>query len=158
MPQTIIVGIDPGIHGAVAVLYENGPAVWDIPIVKDGKKFAIDPHELGHELATLPHGNVHVWVEKVWARQNERPSSAFNFGRAYGTILGLCTALMLRHDLVTPAAWAKELAAPTDDKARIAMAKRLYPTLNGEFELKTKAHHRADALLIAEYGKRKLGI
>lgn len=153
--MTIVVGIDPGVNGAVAVLYDNGPVVWDLPTVKDGTRKALDVFALGTELATLPSEDVHVFIEKVWARANEGRAGAFSFGRAYGTILGLVAALMLRHDLVAPATWCRAMNAPNDKDGRLATAARLFPQLAAQMT-KKKDHNKADALLIAEYGRRHL--
>lgn len=151
----IIVGIDPGIHGAVAVLYDNGPVAWDLPTVKDGKRFAIDVYALGTELATLPSADAHVFVEKVWARHNEGRAGAFGFGRAYGTILGLLAALMIPHDLVAPATWCRAMNVPPEKDGHRAAAARMFPSLAAQLQAK-KDEHKADALLIAEYGRRKM--
>lgn len=154
--MTIVVGIDPGVHGAVAVLYDNGPAVWNLPTVKDGKRNAIDVYALGTELATLPSDDCHVFCERVWARNNEGRAGAFSFGRAYGTILGLLAALSLPHDLVVPSVWTKYMGVLPDKDARRAAASRLFPSLAADMKLKSD-EHKADALLIAEYGRRRLG-
>ena len=39
--MTLVIGIDPGVHGAVAILYKDGPVVWDLPTIMDGKREAL---------------------------------------------------------------------------------------------------------------------
>ena len=150
-----IIGIDPGVHGALAVLTQTGQIAWDLPIVKDGKRFALNIGELDTELRAIVRP-CHAFVEKVWSRSNEGAAGSFAFGRAYGTILGLLMALEIPHDLVTPAAWCRGLAAPKENDARRATAMRLFPSMSSQLS-KKKDEHKADALLIAEYGRRKLG-
>ena len=64
--------------------------------------------------------------------------------------------LTIPYTLVTPQRWKKELmdGMPKDKDSSRVVAIRLFPTFATELKLK-KHHGRADALLIAEYLRRK---
>ena len=174
----MIIGIDPGLTGAVAVLRDDGAgvAVHDMPTMpwtKDGKKRMVDPAALAELLRQYLHyGNVAVFTEKVQAMPRSirgrevkmGAASSFNFGTGFGMINGVVAALThglltmsgdgMTHELVTPVAWKRYAGLiGTDKDAARVMAQGQWPDL----ELHLKKHSgRADALLIAEYGRSVL--
>ncbi len=82
--------------------------------------------------------------------------SMFSMGYGYGLLLGVIVALEIPYTLVAPQTWKKAMLfdMPARDKAAsLARAKQLFPTMSGEIG---KHHGKAEALLIAEYGKRLL--
>ena len=80
----------------------------------------------------------------------------FNFGKGFGLWLGILAGLGIPHTLVTPQAWKKEMMQGMGDKdaARIR-AQELFPHCVDSLSRK-KDIGRADALLIAEYGRRQM--
>lgn len=167
------VGIDPGLTGAIAVLSEpelyiaapgNTYAVnfHDTPTlqVKSGAKFknVIDAHAAALLLQEI-HPD-YIIIEKVQAmpgggERSMGATSAFNFGMGFGLWLGIIAALQIPHEQVHPATWkAKLMGGMTKEKdsSRIR-AMQLYPQAAKNLNLK-KHHGRADALLLAEYGRR----
>jgi len=159
----IIVGIDPGLTGAVAILSPHGQldvAVYDCPITQvvkgKSKKNEYLPYAMAELLAGLPPDSTHVYIEKVGAMPGQGVTSMFNFGKGFGLWIGIIAALKLPVTFVTPQAWKKELMAGMRDKdaARIR-AMELFPDMSEQLKRK-KDIGRADALLIAEYGRRKL--
>lgn len=179
----IYVGIDPGITGAVAVisdtLLSGDKAIefYDTPTlqIKSGKtiKNVIDiAAAVGilRKFGPTTIGNVCVIIEKVQAmpgkssaalaaagesRQSMGATSAFNFGMGYGIWLGIIGALNIPYEQVHPATWkGKMMAGMTKDKdASRSRALQLFPQAAESLKLK-KHHGRADALLIAEWGRR----
>lgn len=158
----IVVGIDPGVTGAIAILARHGTLInlWDMPTITDkGGKQHVNPVELAKILMTA--GKAAVRLEQVnampgrpnkpgEARRSMGATGAFNFGRNYGTIIGVVQALGMQLELVTPQAWKKSagLVGTAKDYAR-TKAIQLYP--NAQLGLK-KHIGRADAILIARYG------
>lgn len=164
-PVGMVVGIDPGITGAVAFVNSAGASwVHDMPVamVKKGRR-EVMAAELSRILEAAPSAT--VYVERVNAmpkigtkdghnRSGQGVSSAFGFGRSVGVIEGVVAALRMPLVFVTPQAWKKHhgLSGADKDVSR-TLASQLYP----EAELSRKKDiGRADALLIARYGLDQL--
>lgn len=150
----VTVGIDPGISGAIAIIYgkDEGRKLEDMPVMAGtGKRQTVN----GSALARLmPLGNdVTCYLEQVAAMPGQGVSSMFSFGTSYGIVLGVMAAFGIPVVLVTPQAWKKHfnLIGKDKDMAR-ALAQRLYPSASLG---RKKDIGRADALLIARYGMEK---
>lgn len=158
----MIIGIDPGITGAVAFINAGGVTATDTPSheVKSGKKTKQDylPAQMAGILAPFSgKPGVHCFIEKVGAMPGQGVTSMFNFGKGFGLWLGILSALKIPFTLVTPQVWKKEIMQGMGDKdaARIR-AQQLFPAKVQELSRK-KDIGRADAILIAEYGRRTMG-
>ena len=161
-----IVGIDPGISGAIGVLGENCSLVevFDMPTVltnKSSNRQMVNAYELAKRLRThvvnAPAGMVAV-IENVQAmpsipgvngeRRGMGSASAFAFGKSYGIIVGALAALGVSLELVTPTRWKSHFQLTRDKDQARELAQRLWP----QAELGLKRHHnRAEALLVARY-------
>jgi len=157
----IFCGIDPGIQGAIAFIYDDGTIdLEDMPISSlqkktgTGKRWETD----GHKLADLFRRNerMAVFVERVHSMPGDGRPAAFSFGRSYGTILGVLGALKIRPELISPQVWKKQfgLIKKTKEGSRLK-ALEIYPQCGTGLQRK-KDHGRAEALLIAEYGRKNL--
>lgn len=153
------VGIDPGFGGAIAIV-GNPALVYDTPTywIKGVKKRReYDIREMARILNIIEmereNGNVRVVIEKVSAMPGQGVCSMFSFGRGVGIWEGLLTGLGFSYELVTPQRWQKTMmdGLPRGKGASIAVAKRLFPSVDLN---RAKDHGRADALLLAEYGRR----
>jgi crossover junction endodeoxyribonuclease RuvC len=158
--RSLIVGIDPGLSGALAVI-EGGVVVLlaDLPVVRfsDARiKNRIDAASLARLLEPYA-GAVHAAVvEKVGARPGEAASGAFSFGYTSGCIAGVLGALNMPTTPVMPAVWKKALGLTSASKdASRGRALELFPSLADQLARK-KDHDRAEAVLLAEYGRRHL--
>ena len=95
-----IIGIDPGLSGAIAVLENNKVLnIFDMPVMPEGKK---NKRQLNSALlVNLIKENidleeeVSVVVEQVNAMPGQGVTSMFNFGQTFGAIKGVCAALEL---------------------------------------------------------------
>jgi crossover junction endodeoxyribonuclease RuvC len=92
-------------------------------------------------------------VERVGAMPGQGVTSMFNFGQSFGVLLGVLAALGVRHRLVQPASWkrAAKLTGQEKDAAR-QLALRLWPERSKDFMRKADIG-RADAALIAYFGR-----
>lgn len=145
--MTTVIGIDPGLTGAIAFLFDGKPFVIDMPTV--GKD--VCPAGLASELsAQLAEGRLHAYVEQASSRPGQGVSSVFRYGKGYGTVIGVLAALFIPYSLVTPAKWKRAVGLPSgaDKEASRALALRLFPELANDLKRK-KDHGRAEALLIA---------
>lgn len=153
-----IAGIDPGQTGAVAIILPKACIfLADTPteIVKKGKGSKTE--YLPANMADILRDNQidHVFIEKVGAMPGQGVTSMFNFGKGFGLWLGILAALKIPYTLVTPQAWKKAIMQGVSDKdAARGKAIQLYPQVSKELSRK-KDIGRADALLIAEYGRRQ---
>ena len=152
----MIIGIDPGLSGAVAIIHTNGKiTLFDTPtaMIKKGKGTKTD--YLPSQMASIlfDRNQCHIFIEAVHAMPGQGSVSMFRFGEGYGLWLGIIAALGLPHTKITPQAWKKKIMAGVKDKdASRQRAQELYPQCVAELSRK-KDIGRADALLIAHYGR-----
>ncbi len=154
MTQPLILGIDPGAHGAVA-LFVDGQLVeiFDTPALeeKSGRPAVNAP--LLAALLARTHATA-AYCEFVGARPTDAKASAFAFGRARGVIEGVAGALSIPLTFITPQTW-KRLAgiapgAEAKDSARAAAIAR-WPHMAEHFARKRDID-RAEAALIGWAG------
>ena len=155
----MIIGIDPGITGAIYFGENHYSDVVDMPIMAktSGKGNQINPYELTSLLIQPPidrlTGIEAAYLESVHAMPGQGVSSVFSFGKSVGIIEGVLAALNIPLVMVTPQRWKKnaKLIGKDKDAAR-TLAIQLYPELSDRLSRK-KDIGRADAILIAEFGK-----
>ena len=151
-----IVGIDPGLSGAIAILEDNKiKELFDMPVMPDGKK---NKRQLNSALLVkLIKDNIKnledtiMVVEQVNAMPGQGVTSMFNFGQTFGAIKGICAALGLPIFFVRPAKWKKhfELINSSKDASR-TKAIEMYPSISEQLS-KKKDVNKSDAILIARY-------
>lgn len=162
----LIIGIDPGITGAVAAVTPSGTLQWvvDMPIRDAGKQGRkaneIDGVMLARLLRVHAADIGEVWCEEVQALPSigRKPDgsaghgalASFSLGDSRGCIRGVCEALGLSVQRVRPQAWKKLYGLNSDKEAARACAVRLCPGC--EALSRKKDHGRAEAILIARYG------
>ena len=152
----IIIGIDPGVSGAISVL-ENKKIIeiFDMPTMIDGKKNKrqINGSEVTNIIKKrLNDGKeVIVVVEQVNAMPGQGVTSMFNFGQSFGVIKGICSALSLPIYFVRPTKWKKHfnLIKTNKDASRTKVI-QTYPGISSQLS-KKKDSNKADAILIARY-------
>ena len=152
----IIIGIDPGISGAISVV-ENKKIleVYDTPTMIDGKKNKrqINSAQVSSIIKErLNTGKeVVVVVEHVNAMPGQGVTSMFNFGQSFGVIKGICAALNLPIYFIRPTKWKKHfnLIKTNKDASRTKVIE-VYPEIASKLQRK-KDSNRADAILIALY-------
>lgn len=151
--MSILIGIDPGLTGAIAFLDGDGlQAVWDMPTVTNAKgKPELSLHSL---IAMLDHPGARVWLEKVGAMPGQGVSSMFRFGQVVGAIECACAANRLPVQYVTPAVWKKHFGLVKDKDAARGLALQRFPDAAQSFARKKDAG-RAEAALIALYGAER---
>ena len=152
----IIIGIDPGISGAISII-ENKKIleVYDTPTMIDGKKNKkqINSAQVTNIIKESLNRDkeVIVVVEHVNAMPGQGVTSMFNFGQSFGVIKGICAALSLPIYFVRPTKWKKHfnLIKTNKDASRTKVIE-VYPEISEKLKRK-KDSNRADAILIALY-------
>jgi crossover junction endodeoxyribonuclease RuvC len=121
----VIVGIDPGAHGAIAVLTVAGEllAVYDMPSIEESAgRPSTNAPLLAKILKKIPARI--VFCEWVSARPTDSKTGAFSFGRARGVIEGACGAFNLPIKFLTPPTWKGFAVFPQDLKIKIWLERR----------------------------------
>lgn len=153
------VGIDPGLQGAIAVIDGEGrfQEVVDMPVITTRRK-EIDFVTLWPILSRIIADARFVVLEKVGGLPKQSAPAAFNFGAGWGFLRAALIASQVRHDLISPQRWKKSILEGgfKDKGASRECARRHFPDAHDHLNLK-KHHGRAEALLMAEYGRRMLG-
>jgi len=151
-----IIGIDPGLSGAIAVMHDKKVInMYDMPVMAEGKK---NKRQLNSsQLVNIIKENINedeetiVVVEQVNAMPGQGVTSMFNFGQTFGAIKGVCAALKLPIFFVRPSKWKKhfELINSSKDASRTKVIE-MYPTLSGQLSKKRDVN-KSDAVLIAKF-------
>ena len=163
----IVIGIDPGLAGGIAILDGDDTEVHIMPTLKDprGRGKTINTHRIVEIIeGTLKEGlpRPHVVIEAQRPMPQQGVRSMFSLGKGSGVVEGVCAALRLPCEFVDARQWQKAMFAgiPHRDTkaAAILKAKQLYPNVSLlATDRCRKAHDGlADALLIATYGQRVL--
>ena len=151
-----IIGIDPGLSGAIAILQDKKViGLFDMPVMAEGKK---NKRQLNSaQLVNIIKDNfigkeeIVVVVEQVNAMPGQGVTSMFNFGQTFGAIKGVCAALELPIFFVRPSKWKKyfELINASKDASRTKVIE-MYPSLSNQLS-KKKDVNKSDAILIARF-------
>lgn len=157
--MTTVIGIDPGKNGGIAIMDDGRVIVHKMPATEFDLWFTISEWK-GLRRDGMAITSAIAFIEKVNAGPKMGSSAAFKFGQNVAAIRMACLAAGIPLEHVTPQKWQKEFglvvkgrglgqgdtAKKNRNKAR---AQELFPGIK-------ITHAIADALLIAEYGRRTL--
>ncbi len=151
-----IIGIDPGLSGAIAILQEKKVLnIFDMPVMSEGKKNKrqLNSAQLVNIIKENKNDNeeIIVVVEQVNAMPGQGVTSMFNFGQTFGAIKGISAALNLPIFFVRPSKWKKhfDLINSSKDSSRTKVIE-MYPSLSSQLA-KKKDVNKSDAILIARF-------
>lgn len=135
-----IIGIDPGQSGGIAILRQGFPPQTIALKTTEADIYAWLP---------LFTDDYFAYIERVHSMPKQGVASSFKFGQNYGFLRGLLIAMRISFDEVTPQKWQKAMGCMSkgDKNVTKARAQQLFPQIK-------VTHAIADALLIAEYGRR----
>lgn len=143
-------GIDPGVNGGIAVISSDG---W--PLFLKGFKGKMSQRELvavvkEAAMVLSQMDSQYCFIEKVGFIKGDGGKGANTFGRVDGLLRGTALTLGLTVYDALPFMWQSRLNCLSGGNKNVTKrrAKELYP-----FE-RNITHATADALLIAEYGRR----
>ena len=146
----MIIGIDPGLSGGMAVIEDDGTYV-------SAEQFGGDS-DFAARLRAMNNGDYYAVVEKVHSMPGQGVASSFTFGRNVGFIHGALTALGIPWEAIAPQAWQRTLRVGKRGKDEsknafkkmlLEAARKMFPQAGGAVTLKT-----CDALLLAEAYRR----
>lgn len=160
------IGVDPGVEGAVAVV-DEGEVIsverFKTITIKVGKKnrSSYDVAALLAQFRSLREafGNSMVFIEQVTSRRKQGVVSMFSMGRGAGLLEMAIASCGFPYQYVTPQAWKKKLMAGFsggDKDESCIVVNRLFPVAMPLIAKPRKGydHNKADAILIAEYGRQ----
>ena len=155
----LIVGIDPGMSGAIAVLAVPEFSVIfleDLPVVEVGGRKELELVEIRDWLEDDIDSVAHVFIEKAQAMPGQGITSTGRYMKSFGELIGICVGLHIPYTLVHPTSWKRALLKDMSKGkgASIHRALQLFPSLSLP---RKKDHGKAEALLIAYYGAKSLG-
>jgi Holliday junction resolvasome RuvABC endonuclease subunit len=142
-----IIGIDPGKSGGIAWISGCGPCVEKMPeTLQDLWELVRD---ISHGFPYGSNNQLIAYIEQVASSPQQGVKSAFTFGNGFGHLEMALTARSIPFVRVRPQVWQKALGCMSggDKNKTKARAQELFPSLK-------ITHATADALLIAEYGRR----
>lgn len=156
----LIVGIDPGLNGAIA-FFDDGHVtdIWDMPTLalqRGGKgRRTVDAHILADWFEGMRGRLAHAFIEDSWSRPENGAIAAKASGRAFGVIEGILAAFDIPVTFVSPQRWKKALAVPAAKDGARARASQLLPSAASNWK-RVKDDGRAEASLIALWGLQTL--
>ena len=154
----LIIGIDPGISGAIC-FFEDGQVkeIIDMPVMADGKKNKrqINGPQIYNEILKrinrFQKKDVIVVIEQVSAMPGQGVTSMFNFGQSFGVLKGICSAMQLSTFFIRPTKWKKYFGLiKTEKDASRTKVIEIFPYISSELSRK-KDSNKADAVLIASF-------
>jgi len=159
----VAVGVDPGLHGAVAFLTADGAQVGDMPTrAGTGKyKLVLDVDgavRLIDEVLVLAEGGVaKAAIELPWAAHGQSGQSLANASRNAAVLEGIIASKLDGYTCPPATAWKRHHGLLHQDKeASRQLAIAHFPQLAHLLKRK-KDEGRAEALLIAEYAWQQAG-
>lgn len=145
----LYLGVDPGKHGGLSLVGPHREVVDTLAMPESIDLLVVEVMALTTQaLDKGPRAQTCVAiVEHAQASPQMGVTSAFSYGKGFGALLGVLTALKWRIYLVRPVTWQTALKCRTGGEKNIskAAASRLFPRVK-------MTHAIADSLLIAHYG------
>ena len=153
----MIIGIDPGLTGAIAFIGRDGYIVEDLPTMANGKgkakvKRQIDPGELFELLNANGVDAKMVYIERMASMPGQGVQTMFSLGDTFGVIRSVVAISGMPMEIISSQIWKKSYGLTSDKELARAKAIELFPTAGLS---RKKDHNRAEALLIANYGVRR---
>lgn len=154
-----VIGVDPGISGALAVYDTVGASdVIDLPIIGEGPSEMLDAKIILRQilvwcpdLIILERAQAMPPRDKDGNQRAAGAASVFKFGKGFGQIIGAVQISGVPWSLVAPVTWKKFFKLSKEKERSRQLALQKFPELHDK--MKFKYHHqRAEALLIAMYG------
>lgn len=156
----LILGIDPGLKGALAVLdtANNKIELHDAPVVNiKNSRYEYDILKIVRILEST-HVDICI-LEQSFAMPGQGGVSMFSIGKGFGMYQGILMALHIPFEIVHPKKWQKICGVmggkiSGKNKHAFIVASRLFQSAELITQRGRIIDGRVDALLLVEYGRR----
>lgn len=142
------IGVDPGVGGGIAIIHEDGRPLRAVKMPEAERDLLelLRPFGTGADAEAI---YARAYLERVRASPQMGVVSAFTFGRGYGGLRMALVAAGIPFEEVLPHRWQKALGCLSggDKNVTKRRAQELFPVM-------PVTHSIADALLLAEFGRR----
>ncbi len=150
----MIIGIDPGCKGGLALLTLSGEVTDTLSLT------GLKEREVAFVLDKWRHLNEarpEVFIEKVGYIRGDGAGGSFTFGAVFGLLRGIVLGLGLEPHYVYPMLWQSTMGCMSGGNKNVTknMAIKLFPQYHAA-RPRGIIHDIADAILIAEYGRRTI--
>lgn len=160
----MIIGIDLGLEGGLALLTEEGDLVdvIDMPVFRARKPgtLGVDAHQLRDQLVDWksyhPDAIRMVYIERPMIMPRQSATSGLTVGLNAGAVLATVSGVDLGYEVVSASTWKKKLGLTSDKKAAVEHAARLWPLKRGWFYTQRgrALDGRAEAALIGYWATK----
>lgn len=146
-PFNLVIGVDPGVSGAMVALQEDGTYHSEIRLNA--------PLDLQHQyLDSVASFTDLILVERVQYIKGDGPMGAFTFGRSFGQLEAMFECFTpTRVMYITPTAWRTKLKVPFK-----ASKDDLFKRAKVEFPENKLTKKNCDAFLLAKVALKLVGI
>jgi hypothetical protein len=147
----IYLGIDPGKKGGIGVIGPDFFEVYTMPATTAALSSLLADMASTYVVKSAVVEQVQVMGKAFGAK------AALSYGQGYGEIIGILSCLHIRTVEVRAATWKKGMLLDKDKNSSILLCERLFPSANiyPTPRCKKPSDGMAEALLLAEYGRRK---
>lgn len=156
MSSDLILGVDPGLKGALALLdIVTGELVdvLDMPLHSIGGKSTLAEYELARALDEHAARIVEAWIEVPTPRPGQGVGAVATSLRNYGILRGIIVANFIPIHDAPPSVWKRVMKVSGDKDEARAIATAMFPREIARFA-RAKDDGRAEAALIGVYGRR----
>jgi crossover junction endodeoxyribonuclease RuvC len=118
--NNLFLGIDPGVHGGLAVVeIADGAApvlveAIDVPVIGTGAKERVDVAAIRNFIEK--HKPILALIERAQAMPKQGASSGFKYGRAVGAIEAAIALCSIPLEIIEPSVWKRHWRLPGKDK------------------------------------------
>lgn len=159
MRPHFVLGIAPGLTGAIAFLREDGSLyLLDMPVERvcghARIRMRVNAAQLfGYMRGMCDNAQATAFIKSVAAMPGQGVSSVFGLGDSFGVVRACCCALGMRTVFVSPQSLVRRfgLIGAHKDASR-TRATEIFPQYGAQWASK-KHRWRAEAALLAEYGR-----
>ncbi len=154
----MIICVDPGLSGAIVLLSSDGNEILKhtmMPTAAINKKQTVSAPLVADfineclQMADQRGQRLTAVVEQVNAMPGQGVTSMFNFGKSFGTVIGVLGALKIPTSFITPQSWKHKFRLMKQQKdASRALALQKFPQQSELFKTKAKGQAIADAVFI----------
>ena len=159
--MTFFIGIDPGLHGGIAIIRPDLIETFPMPLLASQKGLNAYDHFWLKRFFELSTSDSYAILEQQQAMPKQGVVSMLTIGYGFGTLKQGLVDFAIPHETVRAQVWQKEFGISGrkgNTKAQaLQICQSLFPDLNLLASERAKKPHEGivDAVLIAEYGRRR---